>query len=70
MFNDWDSLEGMESMTVTEFRPRLTTAMKLAVDGSPVVVTKQNLPTCVLVSWDDFKSAQEATDGQRLARNG
>ena len=51
----------MDTVTYTEFRQRLATYLnQIEADRTPLIVTRQNAPSVVVMSLDDFK-AYEAT---------
>ncbi len=51
----------MDSVTYTEFRQRLATYLnQIEADRTPLIVTRQNASSVVVMSLDDFK-AYEAT---------
>ncbi len=51
----------MDTVTYTEFRQKLAGYLdKIEVDRAPLIVTRQNGPSVVVMSLDDFK-AYEAT---------
>lgn len=57
----------METISLSDLRPQLSKTVKKVEEGSPVAVTRVNLPVTVLLSWTAY---QELVNGQRLARNG
>ena len=51
----------MDTVTYTQFRQQLAGYLnKIEADHSPLIVTRQNVPSVVFMSLDDFK-AYEAT---------
>lgn len=51
----------MDTVTYSEFRQKLAGYLnKIEVDRTPLIVTRQNAPSVVVMSLDDFK-AYEAT---------
>lgn len=51
----------MDTVTYTEFRQKLATYLnQIESDRTPLIVTRQNAPSVVVMSMDDFK-AYEAT---------
>lgn len=51
----------METVTYTEFRQKLASYLnQIESDRTPLIVTRQNAPSVVVMSMDDFK-AYEAT---------
>jgi antitoxin YefM len=51
----------MDTVTYTEFRKNLATHLnQIEADCTPLIVTRQNAPSVVVMSLDDFK-AYEAT---------
>ena len=59
----------MDTVTYTEFRKNLATHLnKIEADCTPLLVTRQNAPSVVVMSLDDFK-AYEATFYLLSSRN-
>lgn len=51
----------MDTVTYTEFRQKLASYLnQIESDRTPLIVTRQNAPSVVVMSMDDFK-AYEAT---------
>ena len=51
----------MDTITYTEFRQKLASYLnQIESDRTPLIVTRQNAPSVVVMSMDDFK-AYEAT---------
>ena len=51
----------MDTVTYTEFRQKLASYLnQIENDRTPLIVTRQNAPSVVVMSMDDFK-AYEAT---------
>ena len=51
----------MDTVTYTEFRQKLARYLnQIEADRTPLIVTRQNAPSVVVMSLDDFK-AYEAT---------
>lgn len=58
LFNDGLT---MDTVTYTEFRQKLARYLnQIEADRTPLIVTRQNAPSVVVMSLDDFK-AYEAT---------
>ena len=53
-------LQDMERISSTLLRPRLTSILKKVESGSPVAVTKLNLPKVVMVDVSFYERAVEA----------
>lgn len=45
----------METISLSELRPKLSKTVKKVTEGSPVVVTRVNLPVSVMISWPDYQ---------------
>ena len=59
----------MDTVTYTEFRQKLATYLdRLESDRTPLIVTRQNAASVVVMSLDDFK-AYEATSHLLSSRN-
>lgn len=53
-------LLGMEKISVTDLRPKLKETISIVQSGSPVAVTRVNLPQAVMVDVDFYERAVEA----------
>ena len=59
----------MDAVTYTDFRQNLATHLnQIEADRTPLLVTRQNAPSVVVMSLDDFK-AYEATFHLLSSRN-
>ena len=59
----------MDAVTYTDFRQNLATHLnQIETDRTPLLVTRQNAPSVVVMSLDDFK-AYEATFHLLSSRN-
>lgn len=59
----------MDTVTYTEFRQKLATYLdRLESDRTPLIVTRQNAASVVVMSLDDFK-AYEATSHLLSSKN-
>jgi len=53
-------LPDMDSISTSDLRPQLAAILKKVRGGSPVAVTKLNLPVAVVVSPEYFELAERA----------
>jgi antitoxin YefM len=61
MISTYSCLKNMDTVTYTEFRKKLASYLKqIEVDCTPLIVTRQNGSSVVVMSLDSFK-AYEAT---------
>jgi len=50
----------METMTFSQTRQKLATAMDVVVDNhTPIIITRQNKEPVVMISLNDYKSIEE-----------